>query len=69
MSKSFREGHKYVFTKKKFIQSEGKKWYKFSKDRVDICNGRNVNVLNKEDGKALGFLISPKWCKCVGKED
>lgn len=44
MSRSFREGYKYVFTKKKFVKDQGKSSLKWCKGWVNESNGREVKV-------------------------
>ncbi|MEG1256653.1 hypothetical protein [Clostridium sp.] len=65
MSKEFIKGNTYVFTKKKFLKTEGRKTYKISKDWVDGCNGSEVVVLNESNSITRGYFISPEWCKCI----
>lgn len=67
MSKMFRKGRKYVFTKKKFIQqckSQGDNW-KLYRGWVNECNGQLVQVHGSATGFALGYSICPYWCKEV----
>ncbi|MEG2918844.1 MAG: hypothetical protein RR851_13025 [Clostridium sp.] len=66
MSKEFIKGNTYVFTKKKFIEAEGRKAYCGCKGWVNKSNGNEVTVLNKIDSVTnAGFFMSPEWCKCV----
>ncbi|MEG0133075.1 MAG: hypothetical protein RR851_10310 [Clostridium sp.] len=65
MSKEFIKGNTYVFTKKKFVKSEGRKIYKESKDWVDECNGNKVINAEYQFGVIRYWSINPAWCKCV----
>lgn len=71
MSKCFREGFKYVFTKKKFMQVEGKGEYKIHRKWVNECNGRIVKVIGNKNGEIgkIEFGVYPEWCKsrCIRK--
>lgn len=67
MSKCFKEGFKYVFTTKKFKKDTGSRnvsqW-------VKTCNGREVDIRFDWMGTIKGdWLVSPEWCKCIGKAD
>ena len=82
MSKCFRPGLKYVFTKKKFLKSERELNYKDKNYKVELfewvkkLNGRRVIVTCGDDGKIealscdgetmINFVVVPQWCKCVG---
>ena len=68
LSKSFREGYKYVFTKKKHVKDQGKSSFKWCKGWVNECNGREVKIINENNGKVGDYFIFPEWCKCIGKE-
>lgn len=69
MSKDFKPGFKYVFTKKKFIKSAGKKLYSGStKVWVNEINGREVMVIDSCSGNCMNYVVLPAWCKCIGKE-
>jgi hypothetical protein len=66
MAKQFIKGNVYVFTKKNYIKSEGKKDYiKASKPWVDDMNGRIVIINNKSSGSIGQWRTAPGWCKCI----
>lgn len=56
-SKSFNSNNIYIFTKKKYIKSEGKKKYIANKDLINKLNGRLVI-----NGIINGTEINRKWC-------
>lgn len=72
MSKCFRKGFKYVFTKKKFIKDAGYNRYMniYTKLWVDICNGQIVEIVNSSEGEIgeMRYEVYPEWCKCIGRE-
>ncbi|AGK99030.1 hypothetical protein [Clostridium pasteurianum] len=68
MANKFLPGLKYVFTKKNYIKRFGKKEYRDSKRWVNRANGGKVKVASIFSGDVRGFLVSPEWCKCIGKE-
>lgn len=63
MAKSFRRGFEYVYTSKKF-----KKYMGFKGIALRPCNGRPVEVKSEVIGLCDGYLVIPKWCKCIGEE-
>lgn len=72
MSKCFREGFKYVFTKKKFIKDAGHRRYmETSKPWADECDGRAVEVLDCKNGLIKTgeepYRVNSEWCKCIGR--
>lgn len=78
MSKCFREGFKYVFTKKKFLKDAGHRRYMgtYTKPWVDVCNGQVVKVIGSLEGYAgtenigneiVHYSVIPEWCKCIGR--
>ena len=67
MKRRFQPGLKYVFTYKKykkFIREHGLKPTTGFKKLNGRVVGTNVSI-----GIIDTFLISPNWCKCIGKED
>lgn len=80
MSKCFRPGLKYVFTKKKFINSSRCNKTEYQTDMlikqwVDLLNGCEVEVVHKGEGEIFmrklqfPYFVVPKWCKCIGDSD
>ena len=67
MGNIYRPGHKYIFTKKKFIQQYKRQGYDWRLCRgwVNECNGRQVEIYNITIGFIAGYTINPHWCKEV----
>ncbi len=68
MSKQFIEGNVYVFTKKKFIDSQRKNEMKVTENTLAWVNEINGMVIAREgerEGCIKGYGIIPKWCKCI----
>ncbi|HSQ89791.1 hypothetical protein [Romboutsia sp.] len=67
--REFQSNKRYVFTTKRYKKAE--RDYKFHAVWVDICNGQEVIIKGKYDGriKVNGdtFFVSPNWCKCIGE--
>lgn len=67
MSKIFRKGRKYVFTKKKFVQKcvqDEEDWRPY-KGWVNQCNGMEVRLISDYGGNVRGYAVIPDWCKEV----
>ena len=56
-SNKFSSNNTYIFTKKKYIKSEGRKQYLTNKDLINKLNGRLV-----VDGIINEMTIDRKWC-------
>ena len=73
MSKQFMKGNIYVFTKKNFLKSMGKKLYKDSfitkeASWVNLMNGNKVSIIYKYSAEVRGYLVNPEWCKCINEK-
>ena len=66
MSKQFVAGNTYVFTKKKFIQSEGKQDFKRN-SWTNMINGQKVEIVGADTAVCheLELVVIPEWCKCI----
>ena len=56
-SKTFNNNNVYIFTKKKYIKSEGRKKYLTNKDLINKLNGRLVI-----NGIINDIEIDRQWC-------
>lgn len=56
---SFKENTTYIFTKKKYIRSEGRKSYQANREFVNKLNGRVVDVAT---GTIDGKPVCANWC-------
>lgn len=73
MSKCFKKGFIYVFSKEKFIKYEGYKEYMniLTKPWVDECDGMTIEYLDHKNGLIKTgeepYRVNPEWCKCIGR--
>lgn len=65
-TRQFQPDLKYVFTKKKFVERV-EDIGDITKMWVNQLNGREVQVLDHDDGCIGDYHVLPEWCKCIGR--
>lgn len=58
----FNENSLYIFTKKKYTQSEGKKAYSVNKGFVNSLNGQALKITADGKGYISDKRIKKEWC-------